>query len=81
MKNPLLRMLWWESVAPLGNPVVPDVYWMLMGSSNWSSASRAARSSALTRSASRSSACQPSSSTSASRSSGHRPLTSPSIAT
>ena len=32
-KNPLLRMLWWDSVAPLGNPVVPEVYWMLIGSS------------------------------------------------
>ena len=42
MKWPLLRMLWCESVAPFGNPVVPDVYWMLIGSSNWSSASRAA---------------------------------------
>ncbi len=26
-------MLWWLSVAPLGKPVVPLVYWMLMGSS------------------------------------------------
>ena len=26
-------MLWWESVAPLGRPVVPEVYWMLTGSS------------------------------------------------
>jgi hypothetical protein len=25
-------MLWWLSVAPLGNPVVPEVYWMLIGS-------------------------------------------------
>ena len=25
-------MLVWVSVAPLGNPVVPDVYWMLIGS-------------------------------------------------
>ena len=31
-KNPLLRMLRWLSVAPLGKPVVPDVYWMLIGS-------------------------------------------------
>ena len=31
-KNPLLRMLWCESVAPLGKPVVPLVYWMLIGS-------------------------------------------------
>src|SRR3954465_6484982 len=27
-------MLWWLSVAPLGKPVVPLVYWMLIGSSN-----------------------------------------------
>ena len=33
MKNPLFRMLWWDRVAPLGNPVVPLVYWMLIGSS------------------------------------------------
>ncbi len=25
-------MLWWERVAPLGKPVVPEVYWMLTGS-------------------------------------------------
>ena len=36
MKKPLLRMLWWVSVAPLGNPVVPLVNWMLIGSSNCS---------------------------------------------
>ena len=41
-KYPLLRMLWCDSVAPFGNPVVPDVYWMLIGSSKDSSASRAA---------------------------------------
>ena len=35
MKKPLLRMLWWVRVAPLGAPVVPLVNWMLMGSSNW----------------------------------------------
>ncbi len=34
-------MLWWDSVAPLGKPVVPLVYWMLIGSSNCSSADRA----------------------------------------
>ena len=28
------------SMAPLGKPVVPEVYWMLIGSSNWSAASR-----------------------------------------
>jgi len=31
MKKPLLRMLWCDSVAPFGKPVVPDVYWMLIG--------------------------------------------------
>ena len=41
MKYPLFRMLWWDSVAPLGKPVVPLVYWMLIGSSNCSSADRA----------------------------------------
>src|SRR5690554_2251436 len=30
-------MLWWVRVAPLGLPVVPEVNWMLMGSSNCSS--------------------------------------------
>ena len=34
-------MLWCESVAPLGMPVVPLVYWMLIGSSGVSSAPRA----------------------------------------
>src|SRR6476620_1091748 len=37
-------MLWWDSVAPLGNPVVPEVYWMLIGSSALSSACRRASS-------------------------------------
>ena len=37
-KKPLLRMLWCESVAPFGKPVVPDVYWMLIGSSKLSPA-------------------------------------------
>ena len=32
VKKPLLRMLRWLSVAPLGRPVVPEVYWMLIGS-------------------------------------------------
>ena len=36
-------MLWCESVAPLGAPVVPEVNWMLIGSSGCSAASRAAR--------------------------------------
>ncbi len=31
-KKPLLRMLRWVSVAPLGKPVVPEVNWMLIGS-------------------------------------------------
>ena len=42
MKKPLLRMLRCESVAPFGEPVVPHVYWMLIGSSESSAASRAA---------------------------------------
>ena len=33
VKKPLLRMLRWLRVAPFGLPVVPDVYWMLIGSS------------------------------------------------
>ena len=32
-KYPLFKMLWCDSVAPFGKPVVPEVYWMLMGSS------------------------------------------------
>ena len=32
-EKPLLRMLWCDSVAPFGVPVVPEVYWMLIGSS------------------------------------------------
>ena len=35
-------MLWCESVAPFGAPVVPEVYWMLIGSSNARLASRSA---------------------------------------
>ena len=31
-KKPLLRMLRCDSVAPFGKPVVPEVYWMLIGS-------------------------------------------------
>ena len=41
-------MLRWVSVAPFGNPVVPDVYWMLIGSSGRSVARRAARASSPT---------------------------------
>jgi hypothetical protein len=41
-------MLWWLSVAPFGNPVVPLVYWMLIGSSGSSAAARAASPSAST---------------------------------
>uniref|UniRef100_A0A6J7M5R8 Unannotated protein n=1 Tax=freshwater metagenome TaxID=449393 RepID=A0A6J7M5R8_9ZZZZ len=37
-------MLWCVSVAPLGKPVVPDVYWMLIGSSNDSPAMRSRKS-------------------------------------
>ncbi len=33
-------MLWWLSVAPLGEPVVPLVNWMLIGSSNCSVAGK-----------------------------------------
>ena len=40
-KYPLFKMLWCDSVAPFGKPVVPEVYWMLMGSSKESCASRA----------------------------------------
>ena len=47
-KNPLLRMLRWLSVAPFGNPVVPDVYWMLMASPGASPARRASRSPSVT---------------------------------
>src|SRR3954454_5280931 len=43
-KKPLLSRLWWVSVAPLGKPVVPEVYWMLIGSSAESCVSRSARS-------------------------------------
>ena len=47
-KKPLLRMLWWDRVAPFGKPVVPEVYWMLIASSAESSiASSAVRSAFL----------------------------------
>jgi hypothetical protein len=36
-------MLWCERVAPFGKPVVPDVYWMLMGSSKARAAEVASR--------------------------------------
>ncbi len=36
-------MLRWVSVAPFGNPVVPDVYWMLIGSSGPQASSAARR--------------------------------------
>ena len=32
MWKPLLRMLWWVSITPLGKPVVPEVYCMLITS-------------------------------------------------
>ncbi len=35
-KLPLLTMLLWVSVAPLGAPVVPEVNWMLMASPGFS---------------------------------------------
>ncbi len=41
-KKPLLRMLRWVSVAPLGLPVVPEVNWMLIGSSAFNVAPSAA---------------------------------------
>ena len=53
MKKPLLRMLWWVSVAPLGAPVVPLVNWMLIGSSNCSSAGQLGQARALDRGAQR----------------------------
>ena len=37
---PLLSTLWWVRVAPFGAPVVPDVNWMLIGSSGSNVASR-----------------------------------------
>ena len=40
MNSPLFKMLRWLSVAPLGKPVVPLVYWILIGSSGWSCALR-----------------------------------------
>ena len=47
-KNPLLRMLRCDSVAPFGKPVVPEVYWMLIGSVTDRLANRSAKSCALT---------------------------------
>ena len=44
-------MLWCERVAPLGNPVVPDVYWMLIGSPGSSAAWTIVSRSGLTSSA------------------------------
>ena len=44
-------MFRWVSVAPFGSPVVPEVYWMLIGSELASDADRAATSSLLTESA------------------------------
>src|SRR6266480_1160034 len=51
IQKPLLRMLWCVSIAPLGKPVVPEVYWMLIMSSKSSEACRSARASDATRSA------------------------------
>ena len=44
-------MLRWLRVAPLGNPVVPDVYWMLIGSVGFNDACMPLSSLPLTRSA------------------------------
>src|SRR6516165_3670543 len=46
MKKPLLRILWCDRVAPLGKPVVPEVNWTLIGSSNCSCGASAAMRSA-----------------------------------
>jgi hypothetical protein len=46
-KKPLLRMLWWLSVAPFGKPVVPLVNWMLIASSNCSVGPMSARAGAV----------------------------------
>jgi hypothetical protein len=81
VKRALLTMLWWDSVAPFGEPVVPDVNWMLIGSSNWSDASRSASSASPTRAASARNASQSASSTIVSRKSGQRGRTAASIAT
>ena len=49
IQKPLLRMLWCVSIAPLGKPVVPEVYWMLMTSSKSSEACRSTSASGETR--------------------------------
>ena len=48
MWNPLLSTLRWVRVTPLGNPVVPEVYCRVTGSSGPAAASRAVSSSSLT---------------------------------
>jgi hypothetical protein len=89
MKKPLFRMLWWDSVAPLGNPVVPLVYWMLIGSSKASAASRPASASGPSPAAAASAAATPAASSLSQASvfrkitssrPGRSPRTSPTIA-
>ena len=48
VKKPLLRMLRCDSVAPFGKPVVPEVYWMLIGSVLANAACRATSSAGVT---------------------------------
>ena len=76
-KNPLLRMLWCESVAPFGKPVVPLVYWMLIGSSK---PSPARRSGSADRSAANSASHSGSPRKTTERSAGQLPRTCPTIA-
>ncbi len=44
MNRALFTMPWWCSRAPLGKPVVPEVYWICTGSVGATSGSAAARS-------------------------------------
>ncbi len=75
-------MLRWVSVAPFGNPVVPDVYWMLIGSSGVSRASRSASATRSTSSAGSHSASHSGLQRKIDRSrSGQSPATTPTIAT
>ena len=48
LPSALAQMAWCDCMTPLGNPVVPEVYWMLMASSAARLARRAATSSSLT---------------------------------
>ena len=74
-------MLWCDRVAPFGVPVVPEVYWMLMGSSKVRVASRAASSPSSTPAPASSSASHPSSSTTVSFNAGHSGRTRSTIST